>query len=295
VQKNGGNVAGYFCTPEGFVLNAVVGPVSADKLLDEARWTVGLDSQLGKGRGDWEADADRVAEAHQVQAGDRVHALLAQTPLAPLPAIQETVFTGLANERVTSNRELVQGAAERLKVAAQEGMPVLFVLVNPGNLGAASALTGQTAALLDELAQPPLRGAVRNCKTIVLPIDQLAALSNLAHVPTFDLAERTTPTMVLADSQGKQLQAIRRSTPPPELADRLWRVINGQRFQKAQQLLADRQYSAAKRILGMLQATPVACPEKALARRQWVALKAGRRPQPEDFGNIASPFAAETR
>jgi hypothetical protein len=38
-QKQGGNVASYFCTPDGRVLHAVVGPVSAAKLLEEARWT----------------------------------------------------------------------------------------------------------------------------------------------------------------------------------------------------------------------------------------------------------------
>jgi hypothetical protein len=37
-QKQGGNVASYFCTADGRVLHAVVGPVSAAKLLDEARW-----------------------------------------------------------------------------------------------------------------------------------------------------------------------------------------------------------------------------------------------------------------
>src|SRR5438105_10522929 len=37
-EKQGGNVASYFCTPEGRVLHVVVGPVSADKLLQEARW-----------------------------------------------------------------------------------------------------------------------------------------------------------------------------------------------------------------------------------------------------------------
>jgi hypothetical protein len=37
-QKQGGNVASYFCTPEGRVLHAVVGPVSGRKLLEEARW-----------------------------------------------------------------------------------------------------------------------------------------------------------------------------------------------------------------------------------------------------------------
>jgi hypothetical protein len=38
IQKQGGNVAGYFCTPEGRVLHAVAGPVDAAVLLREARW-----------------------------------------------------------------------------------------------------------------------------------------------------------------------------------------------------------------------------------------------------------------
>jgi hypothetical protein len=37
-QKQGGNVASYFCTPDGRVLHAVVGPVNGRKLLEEARW-----------------------------------------------------------------------------------------------------------------------------------------------------------------------------------------------------------------------------------------------------------------
>jgi hypothetical protein len=37
-QKQGGNVASYFCTADGRVLHAVAGPVSGAKLLEEARW-----------------------------------------------------------------------------------------------------------------------------------------------------------------------------------------------------------------------------------------------------------------
>jgi hypothetical protein len=39
-QKQGGNVASYFCTSNGLVLHGVAGPVSADVLLREARWVV---------------------------------------------------------------------------------------------------------------------------------------------------------------------------------------------------------------------------------------------------------------
>jgi hypothetical protein len=37
-QKNGGNVASYFCTPEGNVLHAIAGPVDEDTFLREIRW-----------------------------------------------------------------------------------------------------------------------------------------------------------------------------------------------------------------------------------------------------------------
>jgi len=37
-QKQGGNVASYFCTPDGQVLHAVAGPVDGATFLREARW-----------------------------------------------------------------------------------------------------------------------------------------------------------------------------------------------------------------------------------------------------------------
>jgi hypothetical protein len=39
-QKQGGNVAAYFCAPDGRVLHVVAGPVDAATLLREAKWTV---------------------------------------------------------------------------------------------------------------------------------------------------------------------------------------------------------------------------------------------------------------
>ncbi len=39
-QKQGGNVASYFCAPDGRVLHAVAGPVDANTLLREAKWVV---------------------------------------------------------------------------------------------------------------------------------------------------------------------------------------------------------------------------------------------------------------
>lgn len=39
-EKQGGNVAGYFCTAEGLVLHAVAGPVNGATFLREARWAI---------------------------------------------------------------------------------------------------------------------------------------------------------------------------------------------------------------------------------------------------------------
>ncbi len=39
-QKQGGNVAAYFCAPDGRVLHVVAGPVDAATMLREAKWVV---------------------------------------------------------------------------------------------------------------------------------------------------------------------------------------------------------------------------------------------------------------
>ena len=39
-QKQGGNVATYFCAPDGRVLNVIAGPVDAKTMLEETEWTI---------------------------------------------------------------------------------------------------------------------------------------------------------------------------------------------------------------------------------------------------------------
>src|SRR5262249_49508139 len=74
-QKQGGNVAVYFCTPGGRVLHAVAGPVPPATLLKEARWVIttwdlGLLECKGAGRSRFRSF---IAEAHSArmrQGGD---------------------------------------------------------------------------------------------------------------------------------------------------------------------------------------------------------------------------------
>ncbi|MBX9680194.1 MAG: hypothetical protein K2X38_15645 [Gemmataceae bacterium] len=52
--KQGGNVASYFCAPDGRVLHVIAGPVDADTLLRESKWvveTVKTSNKIAKGDG----------------------------------------------------------------------------------------------------------------------------------------------------------------------------------------------------------------------------------------------------
>ena len=53
-QKQGGNVATYFCAPDGRVLHVIAGPVDAQTMLREAKWVVdtakkGIEASKGDG------------------------------------------------------------------------------------------------------------------------------------------------------------------------------------------------------------------------------------------------------
>jgi len=124
-KKQGGNVASYFCTPDGRVLHAVAGPVKAEVLLREARWVVetaklaaldGVKSETRR-RVFWrKAHCERLQQEHQVdfarigratrrinlnKAG-RVHLLLATAPLPRLEQVYKLVFEKILNERVST-------------------------------------------------------------------------------------------------------------------------------------------------------------------------------------------------
>src|SRR5207253_8977381 len=72
-QKQGGNVASYFCAPDGRVLHVVAGPVDAATLLREAKWVVETTRQaITASKGDGaafkaffrRAHADRLRREH---------------------------------------------------------------------------------------------------------------------------------------------------------------------------------------------------------------------------------------
>jgi hypothetical protein len=147
-QKNGGNVAGYFCSPEGFVLHAVAGPVDANVFLREARWanetlnlavmenhkTVSqmqtffrkahlarLQNEYGIHLPASRLPAQTNATPHslgklldqniglRLNNQGKVHLLLAVAPLPRIDQVYQVVFEKILNERVSTNPVAVVG------------------------------------------------------------------------------------------------------------------------------------------------------------------------------------------
>jgi hypothetical protein len=147
-QKQGGNVAGYFCSPEGFVLHAVAGPVDAAVFLREARWvneTLNLALMEGHKTVSQMQTFFRKAHISRLQSEygihlpasrlpmqtnanphtlgqlldqnfrlglnnqGKVHLLLAVAPLPRIEQVYQVVFEKVLNEKVSTNPVAVAG------------------------------------------------------------------------------------------------------------------------------------------------------------------------------------------
>jgi hypothetical protein len=121
-QKQGGNVASYFCTPEGQVLHVVVGPVEATVLLKEARWVVDTwklaQLECGDDPAQWKtffrrAHAARLQEkqgqlslerlAGIQEPQSRIHMLLTLSPTIKMQRVYQLVFEQIVGENVSTS------------------------------------------------------------------------------------------------------------------------------------------------------------------------------------------------
>jgi hypothetical protein len=130
-QKQGGNVASYFCMPDQRVLHAVAGPVKADQFLQEARWvieTLKMARLESKDNSDSLPDFFRAAHGerlkqtygldihnldragkHRLDNQGKVHLLLAAAPAARVEQVYKLVFENILGEKVSTAPVLVTG------------------------------------------------------------------------------------------------------------------------------------------------------------------------------------------
>jgi hypothetical protein len=146
-QKQGGNVASYFCTPKGEVLHAVAGPTDAGTFLREARWAnetyhlAKLDAQTPAQMQAFfrNAHLSRLQREHNVQLlcrrlhrpdavtsrlleqylvannhlslnnQGKVHLLLGVAPMMPVGQVYRIVFERILNEKISTEPVVVAG------------------------------------------------------------------------------------------------------------------------------------------------------------------------------------------
>ena len=232
MQKNGGNVVSYFMTPQGLVIDAVVGPVNAEKLLAEAKWAVDTYRKAREvGGDDPVGQMQAIALAHMPLGDDPTHAFLAVHPLAPLPAVQQQIFEQLAGQTANQDRRGVALGAAGFALAKQQAKPVLLVLANEDPQAGTWDLA--TKRLWARLHSRPISPLLRDCEVVVLPIDELSALTSLVQLPDLELAERQAPTMLLIDNDGAQLAAISAHGDPNEVARQISAGVKQFRLDKA--------------------------------------------------------------
>jgi hypothetical protein len=122
-QKQGGNVASYFCSPDGQVVHLIAGPVNARTFLREARWAVETwklaqlespESDAGRKATLRKAHVARFRQKHRQpptieslldvkDKESRVHLLLALAPLVKLEKAYDLVFEKVLRENVSTN------------------------------------------------------------------------------------------------------------------------------------------------------------------------------------------------
>jgi hypothetical protein len=115
-RKVGGNVASYFCLPDGSVVHAVAGPSNGSAFLNEARWAwetrrsaLTLSTDLVSGQVDSARLRSEVKKAHQeryfaasvVTQQTQVHWLLATRPLARIDEVYPTVWQEILREKLS--------------------------------------------------------------------------------------------------------------------------------------------------------------------------------------------------
>jgi hypothetical protein len=109
-EKQGGNVATYFCLPDGSILHLIAGPVNADTFLAEAKWVVEVrKNALFEGRNNMARYRAVVRSAHQERLAhgalngnqQQVHTLLAKAPLVKIENVYKYVFEKILGEKIS--------------------------------------------------------------------------------------------------------------------------------------------------------------------------------------------------
>ena len=137
-QKQGGNVASYFCAPDGRVLHVVAGPVDAATLLREAKWVVETTQKaMTESKGDGAAFKAYFRKAHAERLR-REHGLVVEPVTFDPPETQDP------NSALTYRDPSGRPLAPALSLPPLDGPDVTFQLAQTNAARARARLPWRT-------------------------------------------------------------------------------------------------------------------------------------------------------
>ena len=221
LQRNGGNVASYFCTPEGRVVHAVTGPVAAEELLDEAHWAVASYAAAAQGRtGDVPVilarshrDAGTNSRNNQTRA---VHQLLATQPLPAMQSVFQEVFERILGQKLSLPGEGLDSVVQAVAAAQERKLPLLFILYKDKTNGATTGRWNEIVAQHTH-KRDPLGKLADSFVVVTFPLDLLPAVSQRLGIRPFAAPDQRSPLFVVSRSDGRQLTAVTTWDKPDEL------------------------------------------------------------------------------
>ena len=211
----------------------MVGPVTAKKLLLEAKWAT--DAYAAVKNMPLEKQMQHMSQVHMLAAthqntgwhvkqnwrqrieqqpwrrggsqDSRVHLLLGSKPLAPVAKVYEEVFHHILGQKVSKAAPNLALADRQLRRAEDTGRPILFVIHREcdNSRGYEQWLSHVPQSRPSGV---PLVALVREYIVILLPLKELPALSHRLGQPPFAAPDRGTPLFVVARSTGEQVYAV---------------------------------------------------------------------------------------
>jgi len=208
-------VATYFCSPTGRVINAVLGPAPAGKLLNEARWAIDAFEPVRKAS--LQTQLQRLKSVSRMRSSglrsgtvrtreQRLAAYLANHPAAYLDQIYEHVFENILGENLTTSGLTVAQAAEQIELARKTGRPLLFVIHDESDSDFKKKWGKMTQR--SRTFDRNMRKQLADYVVVSVREDEQAALSRLTNRPPFESPGFEWPLFVVANSEGEQVDAV---------------------------------------------------------------------------------------
>ena len=212
LQKNGGNVASYFCTPDGRVIHGLTGPATAEELLAEARWAVALDHVA-------QGNADRVAAAHREAMESlklrgrmttlfQIHRLLAEGPLPLLKDVYRGIFKDILGQPLGGPETELDHAERAFAAAGRAKLPIVLILHKAASSQEVLHEWQRTVTGGGQPVAKPLDALGRCFVVVALPVVELPALSRRLGVSPYASPDQGSPLFVVARSNARQLNAV---------------------------------------------------------------------------------------